>query len=155
MADGSVRVRFAPAPTGYLHVGGARTALYNWLFARHHGGVFVLRIEDTDQSRSTDESVARLKESLRWLGLDWDEGPEVGGPFGPYRQTERLEVYREATEKLLSDGNAYRCWCTPEELDERRKAVLAQGKPWRYDRKCLNRSEEERRALEAEGRPAA
>jgi nondiscriminating glutamyl-tRNA synthetase len=155
VADGSVRVRFAPAPTGYLHVGGARTVLYNWLFARHHGGVFVLRIEDTDQSRSTDESVARLQESLRWLGLDWDEGPEVGGPFGPYRQTERLEVYREATEKLLSDGNGYRCWCTPEELDERRKALLAQGKPWRYDRKCLNRTEEERRALEAEGRPAA
>jgi nondiscriminating glutamyl-tRNA synthetase len=151
----AVRVRFAPAPTGYLHVGGARTALYNWLFARHHQGVFVLRVEDTDQSRSTDESVAALQGSLRWLGVDWDEGPEVGGPFGPYRQTERLEVYREATDRLLAEGNAYRCWCTPEELEERRKAVLARGKPWRYDRRCLERPEEERRALEAEGRPAA
>jgi glutamyl-tRNA synthetase len=150
-----VRVRFAPAPTGYLHVGGARTALYDWLFARHHGGTFVLRIEDTDQSRSTDESVAGLQDSLRWLGIDWDEGPGVGGPYGPYRQTERLGIYRDATERLLADGNAYRCWCTPEELDERRKAVLARGKPWRYDRRCLNRSEEDRRALEAEGRPAA
>jgi glutamyl-tRNA synthetase len=151
----AVRVRFAPAPTGYLHVGGARTALYNWLFARHHQGAFVLRVEDTDQSRSTDESVAALQDSLRWLGIDWDEGPEVDGPFGPYRQTERLEVYREATERLLADGNAYRCWCTPEELEERRKAVLARGRPWRYDRRCLERPEEERRALEAEGRPAA
>jgi glutamyl-tRNA synthetase len=150
-----VRVRFAPAPTGYLHVGGARTALYNWLFARHHGGTFILRIEDTDQSRSTDESVAGLQDAFRWLVIDWDEGPGVGGPFGPYRQTERLDVYREATERLRTDGNAYRCWCTPEELDQRRKAVLAEGKPWRYDRKCLNRSEEERRALEEEGRPAA
>jgi glutamyl-tRNA synthetase len=155
MPEPGVRVRFAPAPTGYLHVGGARTALYDWLFARHHGGVFVLRIEDTDQSRSTDESVAGLQDSLRWLGIDWDEGPAQGGPFGPYRQTERLEVYREATEQLMADGNAYRCWCTPEELDERRKAVLAQGKPWRYDRRCLNRPEDERRKLEAEGRPAA
>jgi glutamyl-tRNA synthetase len=151
----AVRVRFAPAPTGYLHVGGARTALCNWLFARHHGGVFVLRVEDTDQSRSTDESVTGLQDSLRWLGISWDEGPEVGGPFGPYRQTERLEGYREATERLLTDGNAYRCWCTPEELEERRKAVLARGKPWRYDRRCLERSEEEVRALEAEGARAA
>jgi glutamyl-tRNA synthetase len=151
----AVRVRFAPAPTGYLHVGGARTALYNWLFARHHQGVFVLRVEDTDQTRSTDDSVTGLQDSLRWLGIDWDEGPEVGGPFGPYRQTERLEVYREVTDRLLADGKAYRCWCTPEELEERRKAVLARGKPWRYDRRCLERPEEERRALEAEGRPAA
>jgi glutamyl-tRNA synthetase len=155
VADPGVRVRFAPAPTGYLHVGGARTALYDWLFARHHGGTFVLRIEDTDQSRSTDESVEALQDALRWLGIDWDEGPGVGGPFGPYRQTERLEVYRHATERLLADGNAYRCWCTQEELEERRRAVLAQGKPWRYDRKCLNRPDEERRVLEAEGRPAA
>jgi glutamyl-tRNA synthetase len=151
----TVRVRFAPAPTGYLHVGGARTALYNWLFARHHGGTFVLRVEDTDQSRSTDESVAALQDSLRWLGIDWDEGPEVGGPFGPYRQTERLENYREATDRLLAERKAYRCWCTPEELEERRKAVLARGRPWRYDRRCLERPEEEISALEAEGRPSA
>ena len=151
----AVRVRFAPAPTGELHVGGARTALYNWLFARHHQGVFVLRVEDTDQSRSTDESVAALQDSLRWLGIDWDEGPEVGGPFGPYRQTERLEVYREATERLLADGNAYRCWCTPEELEERRKAVVARGKPWRYDRRCLERPEEEIALFTMDKRPAA
>jgi glutamyl-tRNA synthetase len=151
----AVRVRFAPAPTGYLHVGGARTALYNWLFARHHGGVFVLRVEDTDQTRSTDESVIGLQDSLRWLGIDWDEGPEVGGPFGPYRQTERLEGYREATDLLLAEGNAYPCWCTPEELEERRKAVLARGKPWRYDRRCLERPEEEKASLLMEKRPAA
>jgi glutamyl-tRNA synthetase len=150
-----VRVRYAPAPTGFLHVGGARTALYDWLFARHHGGTFVLRIEDTDRKRSTEESVVALQEALRWLGLDWDEGPDVGGPYGPYRQTERLEIYREATERLLGDENAYRCYCSPEELEERRRATLAQGRPWRYDRLCLNRSEEERSALEAEGRPSA
>ncbi|MGH2546349.1 MAG: glutamate--tRNA ligase [Actinomycetota bacterium] len=151
----AVRVRFAPAPTGYLHVGGARTALYNWLFARHHGGVFVLRVEDTDQTRSTDESVTGLQDSLRWLGIDWDEGPEVGGPFGPYRQTERLDGYREATDRLIADGNAYPCWCTPEELEERRKGVLARGKPWRYDRRCLERPEEEKALLQKEERPAA
>lgn len=150
-----VRVRYAPAPTGFLHVGGARTALYDWLFARHHGGSFVLRIEDTDTERSTEESVEALQEALRWLGIDWDEGPGVGGEFGPYRQTERLHLYTEAAEKLLTDGNAYKCWCTPEELDERRKAMQAKGLPWRYDRKCLERPEEERKALEAEGRPAA
>ncbi len=150
-----VRVRYAPAPTGFLHVGGARTALYDWLFARHHGGTFVLRIEDTDRKRSTEESVGALQESLRWLGLDWDEGPDVGGPYGPYRQTERLDIYREVTERLLSEGNAYRCYCTPEELEERRRATLAKGRPWRYDRLCLNRPDEERKALEAEGRPSA
>jgi len=150
-----VRVRYAPAPTGFLHVGGARTALYDWLFARHHGGTFVLRIEDTDTERSTDESVEALQDALRWLGIDWDEGPVVGGEYGPYKQTERLEIYREAAEKLLADGNAYRCWCTPEELAERRKAAVARGEPWRYDRRCLNLSEEERRANESAGRPAA
>jgi glutamyl-tRNA synthetase len=150
-----VRVRYAPAPTGFLHVGGARTALYDWLFARHHGGTFVLRIEDTDSERSTEESVEALQESLRWLGIDWDEGPGVGGPFGPYRQTERLEIYREAAAKLLADGRAYRCWCTPDELDERRKAAVARGVPWRYDRRCLNLSDEEKRANEAGGKRAA
>ena len=150
-----VRVRYAPAPTGFLHVGGARTALYDWLFARHHGGTFVLRIEDTDRERSTDESVEALQDALRWLGIDWDEGPGVGGEFGPYRQTERLGLYSEAAEKLLADGNAYRCWCTPEELDERRKATVARGKPWRYDRRCLNLPDEERAANESAGKPAA
>ena len=150
-----VRVRYAPAPTGFLHVGGARTALYDWLFARHHGGTFVLRIEDTDRRRSTEESVQALQDALRWLGIDWDEGPSVGGPYGPYRQTERLEIYRTATERLLGDGNAYRCYCTPVELEERRRATLAQGRPWRYDRLCLNRPDSERRAFQAEGRPSA
>jgi glutamyl-tRNA synthetase len=154
VADG-VRVRYAPAPTGFLHVGGARTALYDWLFARHHGGVFVLRVEDTDRERSTEESVQAIQDALRWLGIDWDEGPGVGGPFGPYRQTERLDVYREAADRLLAEGNAYRCWCTPEELEERRRATLARGRPWRYDRRCLERSDEERARLEEEGRPAA
>jgi glutamyl-tRNA synthetase len=150
-----VRVRYAPAPTGYLHVGGARTALYDWLFARHHGGVFILRIEDTDRSRSTEESVVAIQEALRWLGIDWDEGPGVGGPYGPYRQTERLSLYRDAVEQLAGRDRAYRCYCTPEELEERRNRVLARGRPWRYDRRCLNLSEEERRAFEAEDRPAA
>jgi glutamyl-tRNA synthetase len=150
-----VRVRFAPAPTGYLHVGGARTALYNWLFARHHGGVFILRIEDTDQERSTDESVQGIEDVLRWLGLDWDEGPGVGGPYGPYRQTERLDLYRQMTEELAKRGRAYPCYCTPTELEERRKQALARGEPPGYDGRCRNLSDEERRAFEAEGRPKA
>ena len=134
-----VRVRFAPSPTGYLHVGGARTALYNWLFARHENGVFVLRIEDTDVERSTDESVTTILESLRWLGLDWDEGPEVGGPAGPYRQAERLTLYQEHARKLLDDGKAYYCTCTPEELEARRKAALAAGTSPKYDGRCRAR----------------
>jgi glutamyl-tRNA synthetase len=150
-----VRVRFAPAPTGYLHVGGARTALYNWLFARHHGGVFILRIEDTDQERSTDESVQGIEDVLRWLGLDWDEGAGVGGPYGPYRQTERLDLYRQMTEELAQRGRAYPCYCTPTELEERRKQALARGEPPGYDGRCRNLSDEERRAFEAEGRPKA
>jgi glutamyl-tRNA synthetase len=150
-----VRVRFAPAPTGYLHVGGARTALYNWLFARHQQGTFILRIEDTDRGRSTDDSVQGIIDTLRWLGLDWDEGPEVGGPYGPYRQTERMEVYREAADSLMAGGNAYRCYCTPEELEERRKAALARGEPPGYDGRCRKLSEEERRRFEEEGREYA
>jgi glutamyl-tRNA synthetase len=150
-----VRVRFAPAPTGYLHVGGARTALYNWLFARHHGGAFVLRIEDTDRERSTDASVEGIQEVLRWLGVDWDEGPAVGGPFGPYRQTERLERYRQAVDDLAAKDAAYRCYCTPEELEERRKQARARGEPPGYDGRCRNLTEEQRAAYEAEGRPFA
>src|SRR5690606_24688912 len=113
------RVRFAPSPTGSLHIGGARTALFNWLYARHHGGTFVLRIEDTDKERSTPENTRAILEALRWLGLGWDEGPEVGGPYGPYFQSQRMERYREVIEKLLAEGNAYRCYCTPEELEDR------------------------------------
>lgn len=149
----TVRVRYAPAPTGYLHVGGARTALYDWLYARHHDGAFVLRIEDTDRERSTDESVEGIQDALRWLGIDWDEGPGVGGPHGPYRQSERLDLYRETAERLLSEDRAYRCYCTPEELEERR--ARARGEAPRYDRRCRNLSEDERKAFEAEGRAVA
>jgi glutamyl-tRNA synthetase len=151
----TVRCRFAPAPSGFLHVGGARTALFNWLFARHHGGVFVLRIEDTDPTRVTPEAIESLKDALQWLGIEWDEGPDVGGPFGPYRQTERLEMYRDVAADLQRRDRAYRCYCTPEELEERRKAAQARGEPPGYDGRCRNLSDEERRVFEAEGRPFA
>jgi glutamyl-tRNA synthetase len=151
----AVRCRFAPAPSGQLHVGGARTALFNWLFARHAGGVFVLRVEDTDATRVTEESVESLKDALRWLGLDWDEGPDVEGRFGPYRQSQRLDLYRDVANELRERGQAYPCFCTPEELAERRKAAEARGEPPRYDGRCRRLSDEERRAFEAEGRPAA
>jgi glutamyl-tRNA synthetase len=129
MDDVQVRVRYAPSPTGMLHVGGVRTALFNWLFARKNGGVFVLRIEDTDLERSTEESVEQLKRWLRWIGLDWDEGPEVGGPHAPYRQTERLEVYREAAGKLLEAGAAYYDFATVEDLAEFRNRARREGRP--------------------------
>ena len=125
MDTSQIRVRYAPSPTGSLHVGGVRTALFNWLFARKNNGIFALRIEDTDLERSTEESVEQLKRSLRWIGLDWDEGPEVGGPYGPYRQTERFDLYREAARKLLDSGLAYRDFATPEELAEFRERVRA------------------------------
>jgi glutamyl-tRNA synthetase len=135
-----VRTRFAPSPTGYLHIGGVRTALYSWLFARKHGGKFVLRIEDTDKERNTPEAVAAIFDGMRWAGLDWDEGPDVGGPHGPYRQTERLALYREFADKLLSEGRAYRCYATNEEKEAARAAFVATGgkaegfvfeSPWR------------------------
>src|SRR5512138_2553761 len=109
------RVRFAPSPTGYLHIGGARTALFNWLWARRSGGTFILRIEDTDRARSTKEAEAAIFDGLRWLGLDWDEGPEVGGPHGPYFQSERLDRYREMAEQLVRNGHAYYCYCAAQE----------------------------------------
>ena len=124
----NVRVRFAPSPTGALHIGGVRTALFNWLFARRYGGKFILRIEDTDQTRSTDESIRIILDGMKWLGLDWDEGP--------FRQTERMDIYREHVEKLLKEGKAYYCYCAPEELEARRKEAMAAGKPPKYDRKC-------------------
>lgn len=123
-----VRVRFAPSPTGHLHIGGARTALFNWLFARHHNGTFILRIEDTDTTRSTEEYIEAIIEGMRWLKLDWDEGP--------YRQTSRFDIYRTYVERLLREGKAYRCYCTPEELERRRQQALAEGKQPRYDGRC-------------------
>ncbi len=150
-----VRVRFAPSPTGFLHVGGARTALFNWLFARHHGGVFVLRIEDTDAERSTEASTKAIYEGMEWLGLNWDEGPGVGGPHGPYVQTERKTIYHEEADRLLRDGVAYPCFCTSEELKERREAALAAGRPSGYDGRCRGLSVEDRAAKRAAGIPAA
>src|SRR5436189_1493311 len=131
-----VRVRFAPSPTGYLHVGGARTALFNWLFARRQGGTFVLRIEDTDTERSSWEMVAGIVDGLRWLGLDWDEGPDVGGPHAPYFQSARLEGHRARAERLAGEGRAYYCYCSSEELQAKRAAAEAAGGGWIYDRTC-------------------
>jgi glutamyl-tRNA synthetase len=133
-----VRVRFAPSPTGHLHVGGARTALFNWLFARHAGGAFLLRIEDTDRDRSTGDSIRQILEAMTWLGLAWDaEGPEDDGTWrGYFRQTSRLEVYRAHAERLLAEGRAYRCYCPPEELEARREAARARGDTFRYDGRC-------------------
>ncbi len=150
-----IRVRFAPSPTGVLHIGGARTALYNWLFARHHGGKFILRIEDTDRSRSTEEATSAIISSLKWLGLDWDEGPEVGGSYGPYHQTERLSFYEEAVAELLKARMAYKCYCSPEELEERRKLALKSGKPPGYDGRCRKLTEKEQKDYEEEGRKCA
>lgn len=130
------RVRFAPSPTGYLHVGGARTALFNWLFARRNGGVLVLRIEDTDTERSSDEMVAGILDGLRWLGIDWDEGPTVGGPYGPYIQSERLDRHRAMAARLVSGGHAYYCYCTPDMLKARREAAEQASGGWKYDRTC-------------------
>ena len=147
----SLRVRFAPSPTGYLHVGGARTALFNWLLARRHGGVFVLRIEDTDAERSSWEMVAGIVDGLRWLGLDWDEGPDVGGPHAPYFQSQRLEQYRAHARSLVQSGRAYHCYCTPAEMQERRAAAEARGEAWTYDRACLRRDAADIARLEAHG----
>ncbi|HAA89655.1 MAG TPA: glutamate--tRNA ligase [Peptococcaceae bacterium] len=148
----NVRVRFAPSPTGSLHIGGARTALFNWLFARHHQGKFIIRIDDTDLERSTIESAQEIISALKWLGLDWDEGPEVGGPYGPYFQSERLKEYEKAAHHLLARGLAYYCYCTPEELQKRRQEALAAGRAPRYDGRCRHLSREERIKLEREGR---
>jgi nondiscriminating glutamyl-tRNA synthetase len=150
-----VRVRFAPSPTGSLHVGGARTALFNWFFARGQQGSFVLRIEDTDVVRSTAESEGGVLEDLKWLRVDWDEGPDCGGSYGPYRQSERKDIYREFALKLLGSGNAYRCYCTPEELEQRRQELLSRGQSPHYDGHCRNLSSRERAELEREGRASS
>jgi len=152
MGNKEIRLRFAPSPTGYLHIGGARTALFNWLYARHHKSTFILRIEDTDQIRSTEEAVNVILEGMKWLGLDWDEGPGKGGEYGPYFQMQRLPLYQEYTEKLLKDKKAYRCYCTREELAESREKQAKENKSLKYDRHCLNLSDEEMRKYEEEGR---
>jgi glutamyl-tRNA synthetase len=148
----TVRTRFAPSPTGYLHIGGVRTALFNWLFARRHGGQFILRIDDTDLARNIDEALEPILEGLRWLGIDWDEGPGVGGPYGPYFQSQRADRYRAAAEKLLASGHAYRDYATPAELDEERKAAQAAGKPFLYSRRFAAFDDAAAARFEAEGR---
>ncbi len=147
------RVRFAPSPTGKLHLGSGRTALFNWLVARGSGGAFVLRLEDTDSERSKAEFELDIMDSMRWMGLDWDEGPDIGGPHGPYRQSERMEIYRGYGERLLAEGKAYKCWCSAAELDQRKKAAVAAGKAWRYDRKCASLAPDELARLKAEDAP--
>ncbi len=148
-----VRVRFAPSPTGYLHVGGARTALFNYLFARHHGGKFVLRIEDTDIARSEKVFEQNLMETLRWLGLNWDEGPDIGGPFGPYRQSERLHIYREYAQRLVSLGKAYEVYAYPEEIEKIRERLLSQDEAPHYTREYFESfaTSERKREYEQKG----
>jgi nondiscriminating glutamyl-tRNA synthetase len=166
MNSDTVRVRFAPSPTGLLHVGNARTALYNWLFARRHGGVFILRIEDTDLDRSQAQYETQLIEDLRWLGLDWDEGPggtapagsvwgDEHGAYGPYRQSERLDIYAKYTERLLKEGKAYACFCSPEELEAERKAAHAEHRPQAYSGKCRYLAQDEIEQYLTEEKPFA
>jgi glutamyl-tRNA synthetase len=150
-----IRVRFAPSPTGYLHVGGARTALFNWLYARRHGGTFILRIEDTDAERSSWEMVTGIVDGMRWLGLDWDEGPDIGGPHAPYFQSERIGQYRAAAQRLVVEGRAYYCYCPPAELQQKRQAGEAAAGGWVYDRTCLALTSEEIARREAEQVPRA
>lgn len=147
-----LKVRFAPSPTGPFHIGGARSALFNWLVARHADGTFLVRIEDTDLKRSTKESEENIKDSLKWLGMNWDEGIDVGGPHGPYRQTERLDLYKTEVQRLLDEGKAYYCYCSAEELEKSRKAQLDAGKTPIYDEHCRHLTEEEKARYEAEGR---
>lgn len=149
-----MRLRFAPSPTGQLHVGNARTALFNWLWARGTGGTFVLRIEDTDAERSTRESEAAILADLRWLGLDWDEGPDIGGPHGPYRQSERRAAYAEYAERLVAGGHAYYCFCTPDMLEAARQRALAEGGPTGYPGTCRSITAEDSRRRRAAGEPA-
>jgi glutamyl-tRNA synthetase len=146
-----VRVRFAPSPTGFPHVGNIRTAMFNWLLARHTGGRMILRIEDTDVARRVEGAVHNIMEGLRWLGLDWDEGPDVGGDYGPYYQSERLELYKQAAERLVEQGDAYYCYCSPQRLEELRAGQVKRKEPPGYDRLCRDLTKEERARREAEG----
>ena len=155
MSASSVRVRYGPSPTGEPHIGNIRTALFDWLLARRCGGQFIVRIEDTDQSRRVEGAEEQILDALRWLGLDWDEGPDIGGPHAPYRQSERLPLYRAAAERLLESGRAYRCFCPPERLDALRKAQQQQKLPPGYDRRCRGLSASAAAAAEAEHGPGA
>ena len=152
MAEKKVRVRFAPSPTGDLHVGNIRTALFDWAYARHTGGTFLFRIEDTDTTRVTDEYIAAAIDTLRWLGLQWDEGPEVGGEYGPYLQSQRLDIYAQWAQKFLDQKDAYYCFCTAEELEARREAQRAANVAPGYDGQCRNLSEDHIAAFRSEGR---
>jgi nondiscriminating glutamyl-tRNA synthetase len=147
----NVRVRFAPAPTGLLHIGNARTALFNFLFAKRHQGTFVLRIEDTDIERSTEPSIGRIIEDLKWLGISWDEGPDRDGSNGPYRQSQRLSIYQEFANRLFQEGKSYKCFCSEERLEKLRKEQLSKGKMPRYDGRCRSLSEEEIAKMESSG----
>lgn len=149
-----MRLRFAPSPTGLLHVGNARTALFNWLLARGAGGAFVLRIEDTDVERSTRESEAGILEDLRWMGLTWDEGPDVGGPHGPYRQSERLDLYRSYAQELIVNGHAYYCFCSTEQIEADRRAAIEAGRPPKYAGRCRDLPPDQARARVSRGEPA-
>ncbi|RKY68215.1 MAG: glutamate--tRNA ligase, partial [Candidatus Latescibacterota bacterium] len=149
-----IRVRFAPSPTGYLHIGNARSALFAWLFARANKGTFILRIEDTDRKRYVQGAEQVIYESLRWLGLDWDEGPEVGGDYGPYVQSQRTDIYRQAAEALIESGHAYRCYCTPERLAALREEQQRRKENSQYDRHCRHLTEEERAVYEQAGKPS-
>ena len=149
-----VKVRFAPSPTGDLHVGNIRTALFDWAYARHTGGTFLFRIEDTDTTRVTDEYIQAAIDTLKWLGLDWDEGPEVGGDNGPYLQSQRLDIYAEWAQKFLDQKDAYHCYCTPAELEATREAQRAANVAPGYDGKCRNLTAEQIAAYKAEGREA-
>lgn len=150
-----IRVRFAPSPTGYLHLGGARTALFNWLFARSQGGKLILRIEDSDLERYIPDSEAKLIQDMKWLGLDWDEGPDVGGPHQPYRQSERLDLYQKYADQLSELGLTYKCYCKPEELEEKRKQDLAEGRTPVYEGTCRHLTPEQEAEFLAQGRKPA
>ena len=149
----AVRTRFAPSPTGYLHIGGARTALFDWLIARQGGGQFVLRIEDTDRTRNVEDAVNKILEDLRWLGLDWDEGPDLGGPYGPYAQSERLEIYEEYFKKLLEAGHAYYAFDTPDQLERMRQEAVRAKRTFVYPRPKTLPSEQDARKAREQGRP--
>lgn len=151
MTDNPVRVRIAPSPTGFFHVGSARTALFNWLYARHHDGKFIVRIEDTDRARYNPEAVPDLVSSLRWLGLDWDEGPEVGGEYGPYLQSERIDLYQHYANRLLKEDHAYECYCSAERLATRREEQRQNKQDVGYDRHCRNLADAQRAGYRSQG----